>query len=125
MMQHATDDRPRKQASANQGMIDRLARIAKALAYDAGLTGITVSDIRLEAFRKGLLTGYEQGRQLSYMGSVPAVAGLVKTGATRRSSLAVTHRIRQVVWVHPLYVRSEESPYRSNEPSIRTPRDDR
>lgn len=110
MIQHATDDRPRQQAAANLAMIDRLAVIAAGLAADAGSHGITVSDIRLEAFRKGLLTGYEQGRQLSYLGSVPPAAGLVKTDMTRRSDLAVTHRIRQVVWVHPSFVRSD-SPY--------------
>jgi hypothetical protein len=110
MIQHTTDDRPRQQAAANLAMIDRLAVIAERLAADAGMYGITVSDIRLEAFRKGILTGYEPGRQLSYMGSVPPAAGLVKTDKTRRSNLAVTHRIRQVVWVHPSFICSD-SPY--------------
>jgi hypothetical protein len=110
MIQHATEYRPRQQSGANVNMIERLAKIAESVALDAGLFGITVSDIRMEAFRKGLLTGYEKGHQLSYLGSVPPAAGLVKTTETRRSTLAVTHRVRQVVWVHPSFVRSE-SPY--------------
>jgi|SRR5665213_2284141 len=124
--QNATEYRPRQQASANLGMIERLAKIAETLAYAAGTKGITVSDVRLEAFRKGILTGYESGRQLSYLGSVPPAAGLVKTKQTRRSNLAVTHRVRQVVWLHPLFVFANpyESPYlgrtRINDPSLRT-----
>lgn len=98
----------RKASARNAAMIERLVPIAQQLAGKAGMYGITVSDIRLAAYQRGLLNGTECGRDLSYLGSVPAAAGLVNTGQTRRSILRVTHGIRQTVWVT-----GASSPYRT------------
>lgn len=94
----------------NADKIDALAVVAERLALKAGHTGITVTDVRREAYRLGILTGYETGRDLSYLSAVPGAAGLEKTEQTRRSDLAVTHGNRQNVWLHPRFA---ASPYRS------------
>ncbi|NUO62449.1 MAG: hypothetical protein HOQ11_10185 [Gemmatimonadaceae bacterium] len=71
--------------------IERLAPIARALAEDAGRRGITVADVRHEAERRGILTGEERGRRLSFLGSVMKAAGLVPTGEWRRSDIPRSH----------------------------------
>lgn len=81
----------------NAKMIEALIPVALRLAQSAG-DGITVSDLRKEAVSVGVLAGTETGKTLSYLGSVMKAAGLRASGQTRRSPLAVTHGIRQVVW---------------------------
>lgn len=91
---------------------ERIAKLAESLARDAREVGITVSDVRMEAYRKGILTGAERGRTLSFLGTIPLLAGLVKTGRYTRSTLNVTHGNLQMVWVHPDYA-DAVSPYRN------------
>lgn len=92
-----------------------LVKLTLEMARDAGSQGITVSDIRLEAYRKNILAGGERGRTLSFMGSIPILAGLVKTGRYVRSEMAVTHGNLQMVWLHPEYTllarRYDADPY--------------
>lgn len=87
----------------NDPVVQKLTALADSLARDARGVGITVSDIRKEAFRKGLIRGTERGRNLSFLGSIPLFAGLLKTGRYVRSDLNVTHGNLQMVWVHPDY----------------------
>lgn len=79
--------------------IERLAPIAAELANRAGPHGITVADVRHAAVQRGLLTGEERGRELSYLHAVPKAAGLIATGGTRRSFIARSHANRHTVWV--------------------------
>lgn len=85
-------------AAANAEKIAELIPVAKSLAQAAYPDGVTVSDLRVEAERRHILSGNEKGRELSYLGAVMKRAGLVNTGETRRSELESTHGIRQVVW---------------------------
>lgn len=89
--------------------ITRLARVAYDLARKAGPTGITVSDVRMEAYRLNLLTGSERGRYLSFLCAVPPAGGLIRTERTRRSNIRITHGNRQTVWIHPQF--DEIQPY--------------
>jgi hypothetical protein len=87
-----------RRAARNSAVIERLAKLAVELADDS-TEGITVSDIRLEAFKRNILTGRESGRELSFLSSVPVAAGLLPTGRYKRSNLAVSHGNLQMVWV--------------------------
>jgi hypothetical protein len=86
-----------RRAARNASVIERLAKVAVELA-DNSASGITVSDIRLEGFRRNILTGRESGRDLSFLSSVPVAAGLMPTGRYKRSRLAVSHGNLQMVW---------------------------
>lgn len=81
-----------------QRQIDRLVPIARELAAKAGAQGITVSDVRIVAEARGLLTGEERGRRLSYLGKVMEAAGLAKTGDFRRSDIPRSHGNLHAVW---------------------------
>ena len=70
--------------------IARLVPVARQLAYRAGEDGITVANLRLEAVRRGILTGGETGRYLSYLGAVMKKAELTPTGY-RRSHIPQSH----------------------------------
>lgn len=83
--------------------VERLVPLAKELARRAGRSGITVSDLRITAVQRGLLTGAEEGKRLAYLGSVMPAAGLVTTGHYRRSDVAKSHGNLHSVWVHPDY----------------------
>ena len=85
-------------ASKHQRDIERLIPLAREIAAKAGATGVTVSDLRLYAVQRGVLTGAEVGLQLSYLGAVMRAAGLVKTGQLRRSHLLSTHARHQTIW---------------------------
>ena len=77
--------------------IARCAEIARALAWKHGPHGITMEDVREEAVKRGVLTGEEQGRRLSWLGQVPKAARLVSTGFRRYSA----SRNPNVVFVLP------------------------
>lgn len=84
-------------AAAGHGRdIERLVPIARELAERPG--GVTVGDLRLEAVARGVLTGAEQGRKLSYLGAVMKAAGLVATGMRRRSSVERSHGNLHMIW---------------------------
>lgn len=83
----------------NAALIATLVPVARELAGAAGFEGVTVSHLREVAIDRGILTGAEQGRTLSFLGAVMKAAGLLNTGRRRRSHLRVTHGIAQTVWV--------------------------
>ena len=82
-------------ASKHAAEIARLVPIALQLARAAGPSGITADDVRITAENRGLLTGHEPGRSLSYLSAVPIAARLAKTNRRRLSR----SRNDQVVWV--------------------------
>jgi hypothetical protein len=71
--------------------LERLIPIAKELAQKAGCHGVTISDVRICAVNRGVLTGEEAGKRLSYLGSVMEAAALVPTDGFRRSSIPKSH----------------------------------
>ncbi len=81
--------------------IERLVPIARELAAKAGASGVTVSDLRIVAVQRSVLTGEETGRQLSYLGKVMEAAGLERTGRYRRSDVLRSHGNLAVVWRAP------------------------
>ena len=80
--------------------IARCAEIARALAWKHGEAGITMEDVREEAVKRGVLTGEEQGRRLSWLSQVPRAARLVSTGKRRYTA----SKNPNVVWVLPAYL---------------------
>ena len=88
-------------ASKNARNIERLIPLTLELAAKAGEPGITVADIRVAAVQRGLLTGAETGRTLSWLGALPQAAGLVRTGVYRRSFLARSNGTLQMAWRAP------------------------
>lgn len=88
-------------AAKNQALIETLVPLAQELAKKAGETGVTVADLRITAVQRGLLTGEEKGRALSFLGAVMKRAGLQATYELRRSQIPATHGIRNRVWVRP------------------------
>lgn len=79
--------------------IARLVPLARELATKAGASGITVSNLRLAAVARGLLTGQETGRRLSFLGAVMRKAGLRNTGEWRRSDVQRSHGNLNAIWV--------------------------
>jgi hypothetical protein len=67
--------------------IERMAAIARELGEKAGDRGLTISDVRITAENRGVLTGEERGRRLSYLGTVMKRAGLEPTEEFRRSDV--------------------------------------
>lgn len=80
---------------------ERLVPVALELAERAGRSGVTVADLRLAAVQRGLLTGRETGRRLSFLGGVMRKAGLVGTAEFRRSAIVKAHGNLNRVWIHP------------------------
>lgn len=78
-------------AAKHRSEIECLIPLARELAQKAGPAGITVSDLRLYAVQRGLLTGQERGRELSYLGAVMRAAGLTATDEYRRSDIGKSH----------------------------------
>lgn len=75
-----------------------LVAIARMLATQQPSIGVTVEEIRREAEHQGILTGNEQGRELSYLSSIPKVAGLHASGERVRSSRPRAHGNYQSIW---------------------------
>jgi hypothetical protein len=88
-------------ASNHKLDIERLVPLARELAMKAGTAGVTVADLRLYAEQRGLLTGQERGRVLSYLGAVMKAAGLLNTRERRRSHIVRTHGNLQTIWRAP------------------------
>lgn len=88
-------------------IIKRLLPLAQELAEDAGADGVTVSDLRLEARRRGLLTGEETPSELSCLGQIMKRASLVHFNTTRRSEVESTHGRWQTVWFEDISYRPE------------------
>jgi hypothetical protein len=84
--------------------IERCAAIARELAEKAGRAGLTMEDVRVVAVARGVLTGQETGRRLSWLGQVPKAAGLVSTGRRRYSK----SRNPNVLFVLPEYASAAE-----------------
>ena len=93
----------RRVPSHRREAIDRLIPLALELARKAGPDGITVADLRLYAVQRGILSGQETGRQLSYLGAVLTLAGLAKSERFRRSVIEQSHGNLHRVWVAPEY----------------------
>lgn len=79
--------------------IQRLLPLARELAARAGEAGVTIADVRVVAVQRGLLTGEESGRRLSYLGAVMRAAGLQATDRVRRSPIPKSHNNRHTVWI--------------------------
>lgn len=94
-------DEGNKPFPKNEALLRKLIPVAKQLAA-GNRDGITVTDIRMAALARGILTGEEHPNQLSVLGHICRRAGLINSGQTRRSELEVTHGIRQVVWYEDL-----------------------
>jgi hypothetical protein len=88
-------------AAKHAAEIAALVPIALELAAKAGAHGVTVADVRLTAVQRGVLTGTETGRELSYLGKVMEAAGLERTGRYRRSHLVTSHGNLQAEWRVP------------------------
>jgi hypothetical protein len=82
----------------NRYRVKLLVPIAQELAQRAGPQGITVANLRLEAVRRGILSGEEQGRALSFLGAVMRKAGLTATNDWRRSHISKSHGNAHRVW---------------------------
>lgn len=83
--------------------IERLIPIALELARAAGEQGVTVASLRSIAVARGILTGQEKGRRLSYLGVVLKRAGLRPTGEYRRSHIDRSHGNLHAVYVLPKF----------------------
>lgn len=81
--------------AAHGELVSRLVPIAQRLAERGE---ITMTDVRREAYRLGILTGHETKGQMSALGVVAKRAGLIPTGEYRQSDLDSTHARPQRVW---------------------------
>lgn len=62
---------------------------------------ITVDDVRRLAVERGIFTGSETGRRLSFLGSLCRSCGLIPTGEYRRSTIAGSNGNLHTVWRLP------------------------
>jgi hypothetical protein len=83
--------------------IARLVPLAQEIAEKSRDFGYTVSDIRITAVQRGLLTGEEKGRRLSFLHAVPKAAGHTQTGQYRRSDVQKAHGNLNAVWCDRRY----------------------
>jgi hypothetical protein len=83
--------------------IERLVPIARELAEKARGHGVTIADVRIAAVNRGILTGDESGRRLSFLGVVMRKAGLTATNEYRRSHITKSHGNPHRVFVLPEY----------------------
>lgn len=88
-------------AAKHSHRIELLKPIVRELARKAGDDGVTISDIRLTAVQRRLLSETAKGRELSFLGALCRAAGLVVTDRTRRSMVDKSHGNRHTVWVLP------------------------
>lgn len=98
---HDTEKWAESGAAEHEAEIHLLIPIAQRLARGAGASGVTVTDVREEAVKRGLIPALGEGRSLSYLGALGKKAGLVATDRVRRSHIEGTHGNRQTVWVAP------------------------
>ena len=83
-------------SSRRASEIRRLVPLAQELATRSDR--LTVSDLRIVAVQRGLLTGEEQGKTLSYLPAVMRAAGLIPTGEYVRSPILRSHGNLQMAW---------------------------
>lgn len=88
-------------ARKHSASIELLKPIALELARKAKHSGVTIADVRIVAVQRGLLTGQETGRELSFLGAVMRAAKLSPTDRIRRSHIDKSHGNRHTVWVDP------------------------
>lgn len=81
--------------------IERAAVVALEMSHVFKSRGFTVQAIRAECLKRGIITGGEQGRALSWFGVVPRKAGLVRKKSEREYN---DQGNDHVVWIHPDYV---------------------
>lgn len=74
----------------HQRMLALLIPVARELARRSP-AGVTISDVREEAVRQGLLPEVGTKRGLSFLGKLLSLAGLVDTGMYRRSTVLAAH----------------------------------
>ena len=87
-----------KAARAHAAEIVRLVPVVLELVERQGTYGVTVSDLRYTAARRGLIPNVGLGRELSYLGAVMRAAGLRPTGERRRSLIPESHGNLNTVW---------------------------
>ena len=80
-------------------LVSQLVPLAQFLAQLRGEDGVTVSDLRREAVQRRILPAESKGREFAFLGAVMKRAGLVRTGAFRRSDVDQSHGNLQRVWV--------------------------
>lgn len=90
-------------AGKHEQQIRALIPLAQELGRKVESLGCTVSDLRLYAVQRGLLTEKEKGRELSYLGVVMKRAGLVATDRVRRSGIRRSHGNLHRLFVLPAY----------------------
>lgn len=88
-------------AEANADIIEKLRPLILELAAKAHPHPIIFANVRLAAVQRGLLTGRETGKDLSFGGAAMRAAGLVPTGAYRRSHIEESHGNLQAEWKLP------------------------
>jgi hypothetical protein len=93
-------------AARHSAEIEALIPLARELAARSP-TGVTVSDLRLIGVQRGVLSGQEKGRRLSYLGKVMEAAGLEPTGEYRRSSVVRSHGNLHAVFVMAAHPRAD------------------
>lgn len=79
-------------------LLPRLIPIARELATARADRRLTVADLRQEAVKRGVLTGAEQGRRLSFLHEVFPGAGFEPTADYERSTIPKAHRNLGRVW---------------------------
>lgn len=88
-----------RSASKHEADIERLVPLALELARKA--PEITVANLRIVAVQRGLLTGEERGRELSWLPAVMVRAGLEPTGRYVRSPVVKSHGNLHQSWRLP------------------------
>lgn len=82
-------------------MLPRLIPIARELATARPDRRLTVADLRHEAVKRGVLTGAEKGKRLSFIHEVFPSAGFEPTAEFRRSDIPRSHRNLHRVHFYP------------------------
>lgn len=85
-------------ADVHAADIEKLKPLALELARKAHPHPIIWADVRLTAVQRGLLTGRETGKDLSFGGAAMRAAGLVPTGQYRRSHIEKSHGNLHAEW---------------------------
>jgi len=86
--------------------LETLVPLARELARKSGAHGVTVSDVRITAVNRGLMTDEESRTRGSALGQLMKMAGLVETPEFRRSSIGRSHSNNHRVWVAPEFARA-------------------
>jgi hypothetical protein len=94
-----------------------MQELAHEMLLAAGGHGVGFDDVRLEAQKRGLLTGHENGRFLSFGSPCMKAAGGVVV-RFRRSKHAESQRRRVAVYVHTSHLARTADP--SAEPGQQT-----